>query len=57
MDIPNMISEYNLLVLSISDLICLSFRLYWGMSLAEVDHPLRFGVSLGWNLRNFMGLF
>ena len=52
-----MLSKYYLLALSLSGLTYISCYRFWLMSLAEVDHPLSFGVSLGWNLRNSMGFF
>ena len=57
MDVINIISEYNLLTLSLYDLICISFCCFWRISLAELDHPLSFGVSLSWKLINSVGLF
>ena len=47
MDFPKVLSNYMLLALSLSDLERLSFCRFWCMSLVEVDHDLRFGVSLG----------
>ena len=57
MDVTKVLSKNNLLALSISDLTCISCRCFWRMSLEEVDHPLRFVLSLGCNLRNSMGFF
>ena len=57
MDVPKVLSKYNLVVLIFYDLTCLSCRLLCCMSVSEVDQPLRFGVSLGWNLRKYIGLF
>ena len=47
MDVTNFFSKYMLLALSISDLAHISCCRFWCMSLEEVDHPLRLGVSLG----------
>ena len=45
--VPKVFSNYNLLGLSLYDLARLSFCCFWPMSLAEVDQPLRFEVSIG----------
>ena len=57
MDVPNVLSKYNLLLLSLSNFVHIYLYLFWLMYLAEVDHPLIFGVSLGLKLINTVGLF
>ena len=57
MDVPNVISKYNIMTLSLYYLTCLYFYRLWCMSLAEVYGFLSFGVYRGWKLRNYMGLF
>ena len=54
MDVLKVISKYNLLALSLSDLARLSCSPFWSMSLFEVDHHLSSIVSLGWKLSNAM---
>ena len=57
MDVPNVLSNYNLLALGLSYFTCISCWRYLHMFLVEVVRPLSFGLSLGWKLRNSMGLF
>ena len=47
MDVPKVLSKYNLLALILSDLERLSCCNFWRIYLVEVDYPLIFGVSLG----------
>ena len=57
MGVPNILSNYNLVALSLSALTYISCRHFWYMSLAEVDHLLSFWVSLGCNLIHSVGIF
>ena len=57
MYVPKALSDYNLLALSLSDLTPIYFCRSWLMSFAEIQHPLIFGFSFGWNLGNTMGFF
>ena len=57
MDSPNVLSNYSLPTLSLSDLAHLSCCRLWCMSLVELYHPLSFGLYLGWKLINYMGFF
>ena len=57
MDVTTVISKYNLLTIGISNLTYLYCCCFWRMSLVEVDHHLRFVVSLGWKLRYATGFF